>query len=161
MQMEYSFKMEITPADYWVLTMTGIYRSFVGVINIVFTAAMAALAIRFMGRVDPVFEGMIVFGLSVFPVLHPIAIYGMSIKQTEHMPKDVELSFDRKGMRVRDGAMTERIPYTKVTRLQKRNNMIIIMTDGSHGYMLTNRVLGDKKDALYNDLISWCKKDHI
>ena len=33
--------------------------------------------------------------------------------------------------------------------------MIIVMSDSTHGYMLTNRILGDEKDEFYDFL---CKK---
>lgn len=131
--------------------MTGTYRSVVGVVNIVFTLAMAGLAFRFLSRTDNAFyDGLIILGLILFPVLHPLAIYGQSVKQTEHLPRDLELLFDDSGVHVCSGVKREDIPWNRVSRIIKHKNMLVIYTDPDHGYMLTDRVLGDNKDDFYD-----------
>ncbi|MBQ7556818.1 MAG: YcxB family protein [Lachnospiraceae bacterium] len=146
---EYRFRQEVKASDYFRLIMTGTYRSAVGVVHIVFTVAMAALAFRFLGRTNAFYDGLIVFGLILFPVLHPLAIYGQSVKQTERLPRDLELVFDDRGVHACSGGKTEDLPWSRVTRVIKHRHMLILYTDTERGYMLTDRVLGDRKDEFY------------
>ena len=62
------------------------------------------------------------------------------------------LSFNDKGMHVETSGKTEDLKWKKIVNAIKRSNMIIIMSDDRHGYMLTNRVLGDDKERFYDFL---------
>jgi hypothetical protein len=93
-----------------------------------------------------------IFGCLVFPVIQPLATYGMCVKQLENMPRDMELRFDDVGVHVSTGGQSELIRWNKVKNAIKRSNMIVVMSDDSHGYMLTNRVLGDQKQEFYDFL---------
>ena len=61
--MEYTFKSDVKPKDLFKIAMTRIYKSYTCVINIVFTVAMIALAIRFFKEATPFFKGLIIFGI--------------------------------------------------------------------------------------------------
>ena len=147
--MEYKFKMEIKPSDFFKTTMSRTYRSMTGVVNVVFTVAMILLAINFLGTVNAFFAFLIIIGCILFPILHPLAIYGQSVKQTEGIPKGVELTFNDEGMYVEADGKNEKIPWKRIPKVVKQNSMVIVMSDNVHGYMLVNRVLGDKKDEFY------------
>ena len=63
------------------------------------------------------------------------------------MPSDVVLGFDDIGMHVDQGNKHEDIPWKRIPKVIKQKNMVIVMSDKLHGYMLTDRVLGDKKKS--------------
>ena len=73
----------------------------------------------------------------------------------ETLPGRVELLFDDKGVHVSSDGKQEDIKWNKIVNAIKQSNMIIVMSDRNHGYMLTNRILGDEKDEFYDFL---CKK---
>ena len=96
-----------------------------------------------------------ILGCILFPVIQPLAIYGNSVKQLEDLPKDMELHFNDGGVRVFVGEKSESLAWKRIKNAIKRSNMIVVMSDDSHGYMLTNRVLGDQKEEFYQYI---CKK---
>ena len=153
--MEYKFRSDIRPKDLWSLAMLRIYKSFAGVINIVFTVSVFFMTLRLFGSSGPVFRVIMVFLCLLFPVIQPLAIYGKSVKQLEELPKDLELVFNDKGLCVRCKGQKEEIPWKKITNAIKQKNMIVILTDEKHGYMITDRELGDKKEEFYSFV---CKK---
>ena len=156
--MEYKFKSEVKALDLWKMAMQRTYKSIVGLVNVVFTAAMIMLAIRYWSSVSPTILSFILFGILLFPVIQPLFIYGMSVKQLEDMPKDMELTFNDRGVLVETQGKSETLRWNRISNAIKRNNMIIVMSDDRHGYMLTNRVLGSEKENFFMYLCNKIKE---
>ncbi|MBP3782712.1 MAG: YcxB family protein [Butyrivibrio sp.] len=152
--MEYKYMCDVKASDLWKMAMVRTYKAAIGVVNIVFTVAMILLVFRFWKTAPDILRVLMIFGCLVFPVIQPLATYGMCVKQLENMPRDMELKFDDVGVHVSTGGQSELIRWNKVKNAIKRNNMIVVMSDDSHGYMLTNRVLGNEKEEFYNFLCS-------
>ena len=152
--MEYKYMCDVKASDLWKMAMVRTYKAAIGVVNIVFTVAMILLVFRFWKTAPDILRVLMIFGCLVFPVIQPLATYGMCVKQLENMPRDMELKFDDVGVHVSTGGQSELIRWNKVKNAIKRNNMIVVMSDDSHGYMLTNRVLGDQKEEFYGFLCS-------
>ena len=158
--MEYKFKSEVKALDLWKMAMQRTYKSIVGLVNVVFTAAMIMLAIRYWSSVSPTILSFILFGILLFPVIQPLFIYGMSVKQLEDMPKDMELTFNDRGVLVETQGKSETLRWNRISNAIKRNNMIIVMSDDRHGYMLTNRVLGSEKENFFMYLCNKIKETY-
>ena len=152
--MKYKYMCDVKASDLWKMAMVRTYKAAIGVVNIVFTVAMILLVFRFWKTAPDILRVLMIFGCLVFPVIQPLATYGMCVKQLENMPRDMELKFDDVGVHVSTGGQSELIRWNKVKNAIKRNNMIVVMSDDSHGYMLTNRVLGNEKEEFYNFLCS-------
>ena len=120
--MEYKFNCDVKASDLWKMSMVRTYRSFLGVINIVFTVSMIAMTVKLWPGSEDFFRVMEILCCLIFPVFQPLAIWGRS--------------------------------YTRVIR---QDSMIVIKTDDSYGYMIMNRVMGEQKDAFYNDLVALLK----
>lgn len=150
--MEYRFKCDVTAKDLWMMAMKRTYKSIVGLVNVIFTIAMILLTIKFWQNVSDFIRTLLVLGCILFPVIQPLAVYGNSVKQLEEMPKDMELVFNDTGVRVFVGEKSELIRWNRIKNAIKRSSMIVIMSDDSHGYMLTNRVLGGQKEEFYEYL---------
>lgn len=153
--MKYKYICDVKALDLWKKAMKKNYRSIVGIVNIVFTVAMVLLTIRFYGSTNDLIRCFLILGCILFPVIQPLSIYGMSVKQLEDMPKDMELAFDDGGMHVSIGHKREDIRWKRLTNAIRLKDMIVIMSDDRHGYMLTNRVLGKEKDEFFSFL---CEK---
>ena len=150
--MKYKYICDVKALDLWKMAMRRTYKSIIGVVNVVFTVAMLLLTIRFFGGASDIIKGLLLFGCVLFPVIQPLCTYGMSVKQLEDMPRDMELLFDETGINVSTEGKSQRIRWKNVANAIKQKNMIVIMSDDRHGYMLTNRVLGDEKEEFYNFL---------
>ncbi|MBQ8031864.1 MAG: YcxB family protein [Butyrivibrio sp.] len=152
--MKYKYMCDVKASDLWKMAMVRTYKAAIGVVNIVFTVAMILLAFRFWKTAPDILRVLMIFGCLVFPVIQPLATYGMCVKQLENMPRDMELKFDDVGVTVSTGGQSQLIRWDKVRNAIKRSNMIVVMSDDSHGYMLTNRVLGNEKEEFYDFLCS-------
>ena len=152
MESKFKYKSDVKASDMWLMAMRSTYKSPTGIVNIIFTVAMILLTLRFWGAASEIIRSLMVFGCILFPVLQPLAIYGNSVKQLEEMPKDMELVFNDTGVRVLVGEKSELLRWNKIKNAIKRSGMIVIMSDDSHGYMLTDRVLGGQKEEFYEYL---------
>ena len=150
--MEYKYMCDVKASDLWKMAMVRTYKAAIGVVNIVFFFFLILLVFRFWKTAPDILRVLMIFGCLVFPVIQPLATYGMCVKQLENMPRDMELRFDDVGVHVSTGGQSELIRWNKVKNAIKRSNMIVVMSDDSHGYMLTNRVLGDQKQEFYEFL---------
>jgi len=152
--MEYRYTSDVKPKDLWVIAMTKTYRSFIGVINIIFTVAVFALSLKFWNTAGDINKMAMLFGCMLFPVIQPLAIYGRSVKQLENLPKQVDLVFDEQGLHVDSMGKHQDIKWNKIVNAIKQKNMIIVMSDSNHGYMITNRELKDEKEEFYEFLLN-------
>ena len=153
--MHFEYICDVKASDLWKMAMTRTYRSPLGIVNIVFTVAMVLLTMRFWNTTSDIFRVLMILGVILFPVIQPLAVYGRSIRQLEDMPRDMELAFDDSGVHVSAGGKKEDIRWKRIKNAIRRRDMIVVMSDDSHGYMITNRVLGDDKDVFYDFL---CRK---
>lgn len=156
--MEYRFNCDVKASDLWKMSMTRTYRSFLGVINIVFTVSMIAMTVKLWPGSGEFSRALEILCCLIFPVFQPLAILGRSYKQVEQQPKGVELLFRNTGILVTCGDKEEKIPWSHVTRVIRQPSMIVIKTDDAYGYMIMDRVMGEQKDAFYRDLVEQLKK---
>lgn len=153
MHMEYVFNSDIKALDLWKISMSRTYHSLAGVVNIVFTVAMLLMTVHFWGTANVWVRALMVFACMIFPVIQPLAVLGRSTKQVEDMPKGVNLLFNDKGINVTCGDQKEHLPWKKIQRVAKHKDMIVVMSDQKHGYMLMNRKLGEQKEEFYQYLV--------
>lgn len=144
--MEFRFKNNVKPMDFFVLSMSRTYRSMVGVCNIVFTVAVIAATFQLMGKIHDLLEVLLLFGCFLFTVIQPTIVYLRSKAQVAGIPKDMELLFNEKGLHVTVGEQKESIPWKKIQSIVEEWNMVMIGSDARHGYILTNRMLGNQKE---------------
>ncbi len=150
--MEYKYRSDVKAADLWLMAMRRTYKSPAGIVNIIFTMAMVLLTIRFWGTASELIRSLMLLGCILFPIIQPLAVLGMSAKQLEDMPKNLELKFNDRGVSVTTGEKSETLPWRRIKNAIRQRNMIVIMSDDRHGYMLTNRVLGREKEEFYSFL---------
>lgn len=148
-KMSYHYQVRIKPIDFWALSMRRTYHSLVGVCNIVFGIAMILLTMRFWNQVNDVMQSLLFLACLLVPVIQPLVVYWKAKAQTAVIPQGTELLFSEDGIHVTLGNEKEFIQWNKVKGVKKDSGMIIVFTGAGHGYMLTNRVLGNEKDAFY------------
>ena len=118
--------------------------------NLIFTAAVIALTINKWNTVSGVWRFLLLLVCCLFTVIQPLAVWRKAEKQAAGISRDTELEFGDAGIRIRVGDENSVIPWTAVKKISKKPTMIILFSDTTHGYVLTNRVLGKDRDAFYN-----------
>ena len=147
--MEFRFKNDTKPIDFWLLSMSHTYRSLVGACNIVFTGAVIVATYRLWGKINDVLEVLMLLGCFLFTVIQPTLVYLRAKAQVAGIPKDMELLFDEKGLHVTVGEQKQTIPWKKITGITEERNMLVIRSDERHGYILTNRAMGNAREEFF------------
>ena len=148
--MSYQYRCAIKPMDFWALSMRRTYSSLVGVCNIVFAVAMILLTVRFWNQSGDVVQALLFLACFIIPVIQPLCVYMKAKAQVSVIPQGTELAFGEDGIHVTLGSERQFIQWNKVKGARKEPGMVIVYTDASHGYMLTNRVMGNEKEDFYN-----------
>ena len=149
----YQYRYKTTRGEYWKMSMYFIYQSMTGMVNLVFTAALLALTFAKWGSSGNIFRICMVLGCCLFTIFQPLAIYLSAGKLASASGEDTEIRLDDVGIQVKVGNTYDKIPWRKIVRIAKLPGMAIIFTDPSHGYLLTDRVVGEDKKAFYDWLM--------
>lgn len=148
--MSYQYRCTIKPIDFWALSMRRTYSSLVGMCNIIFAVAMILLTVRFWNQAGDVVQALLFLACLIIPVIQPLCVYMKAKVQVSVIPQGTELEFEESGIHVTLGSEQQFIQWNKVKGVRKEPGMVIVYTDASHGYMLTNRVMGNEKEDFYN-----------
>ncbi len=156
--MNYRFNYKTTAFDFWQLSMYYTYGSIVGMCNIIFTVAMILLAVKFWGDINTVVRILLVLACCLFTVVQPLVIYLRARKQVSTLPTDMAIVFDDAGVHVETGNQISHLKWKAIKRVAKKPTMIVVFSTTTHGFLLTNKALGDQKEEFYAYLVSKIKK---
>ncbi len=146
--MEYSFKYKVQVSDLWQVRMYYAYASYLAVVNIVAIFSSLALLIAFWKNGEPWVRLLLLIFLSLFTVIQPLVIYFDCKKQIKKSGQDeISLTFNNNGLHIRSQGKTEHHPWKDIVNFTVRPTLVIIYTDASHGYILSNRVLGEERKS--------------
>lgn len=147
--MKFKYRYRNTGLELWQLSMYYTYGSVVGMCNLIFTAAVIALTISKWNTAGSIWRFFLVLGCCLFTVIQPLAVWLKAKKQAAAVREDTEVGFDDAGIHIRVGEAASDIAWSSIRRISKKPTMIILFSDTTHGYVLTNRVLGKERDAFY------------
>ena len=147
--MRYTYTYRTTARDLWQLSMYYIYGSLAGLCNIIFTVAAFALGFSRWDQAQGLMRCLIVLGCCLFTVIQPLMIYAKAKKQAAGITQDTQVAIDDKGLHIRVGNDTSDLLWKSVKRISRKPAMIIIFSDTTHGFIFTNRVLGNEKEEFY------------
>lgn len=150
----YSYEYRNTAAELWQLSMYYTYGSMVGVCNLAFTAGAFAMAVSRWEGASIFMRCLIVFGCCLFTIIQPFLVYLKARRQAQAITEDTRISFDEAGLHVRVGKERWDGGWDGVKRLSKKPTMIILFSDTTHGFVLTNRILGDDRKGFYQYVLS-------
>ncbi len=152
--MKYQFTINTTALDLWQLSLYGTYGSILGMTNVVFTAAMILLSVRFFADAHIVLKCLLIITICIFPVIQPILVYLQARKQVKNLPGEVQLGFDDYGIHIFIGNQKEDIHWSSVRGINRKPTLLVIFSSAQHGYVLNNKVLGEQKEEFYNYICS-------
>lgn len=152
--MKYEYTYKNTASELWQLSMYQMYGSIVGMCNLVFTFGMGALLISKRNSSSKIFIGILTLLVCWFPIIQPFLIYKKCQKQENAITDNTNIIFDDIGIQAKFGNQKANIPWKKINKISKKPTMIIVFTDGNHGYVLSNKVLKTDKESLYDFLLS-------
>lgn len=145
--MEFRFENTLTAYDMWKLSMRRIYRSLMGVSNILISLAAIVFTIRYWNPQEKLLMAVLVMFCVLFPVVQPFVIYLRVSKQVKAMPENMVLEINNAGLYVITKKQKLHIPWKGIRGAIREKDMVILAADGGKGYMLTDKMLGTQKDA--------------
>jgi len=85
--------------------------------------------------------------LSLFTVIQPLGVYFRSKKSLKDNHDHLELCFNEHGIEVAVDGKKEFKNWAQIQGVVFKPTLVVIYTDKTHGYILTNRILKDTKKA--------------
>lgn len=146
--MKYQYTYRNTPGDYFRFYMSNTYHSLMGIVNVIFTVAMAALIVSRWGGSNLFFRLLMVFALLIFPVFQPFFIWLRSIKSAESIKVETTVSFDEGGMEIDVLTHKQRIVWKNFYACLRRAGLLIVSPDGAHAYLLPEKVIERAEEGI-------------
>ena len=150
--MGFSFHYRVRPENIWLLSMINIYRSMVGLVNVIFTISMVLLAVRFWPEAKLYIRILIAAGILVFPLFQPLLIYFRSKRIVSQMPDDLEMNIDNKGISVTSKTESSNIKFSDLKSVMRIRGILILYTHKRQGYILNKQSLNGNEQKLYDFL---------
>lgn len=132
-----------------ILSLVSIYRSLLGVINIIFLVSMILVTIRFWQEAAWIYRALMLLGIALFPILQPAAIYLRSRSIVARIPDGLEMHIGPDGILISGQNDSTSLTYSDLTAVNLIAGMIVIHTTGKQGYTLSRQVLGGKTHEVY------------
>ncbi len=145
MTKEFSYKYTVKASDIWQVRMYYAYASYLAMVNIICIAASVVLIITLWKTAADWFRIAMLIFLSLFTVVQPLAIYLSCTKQVNENTDEISLKINSSDITVETGGKKETYGWNRVVNITIRPTLVIIYTDASHGYILTNRILKDTR----------------
>jgi hypothetical protein len=136
-----------------ILSLVSIYRSVLGVINIVFFISMILVTVRFWEEAAWIFRGLMLFGVALFPIVQPAAIYLRSRRVVSRIPEGLDMRIGPHEISITGKTESTSLAYADLTSVKLVAGMIVIHTRGNQGYTLSRHVLGGKTHEVYDLLM--------
>ncbi|MCR4908186.1 MAG: YcxB family protein [Lachnospiraceae bacterium] len=152
--MRYEFRFRVRPLDIWQVRMYYSYSSYLAVVNLTCIVSSVALIIATWNTSAPWFKVVMAIFFSLFTVIQPLVIYLSSRAQLKENAPELTLTFTEEGIDIREGGRFEHRLWKEVVSFTVKPTLVIVYTDGSHGYILTNRVLGENRKEFIKDVKS-------
>ena len=154
--MKYQYTYRNTAAELWQLSMYYTYGSLVGLCNIIFTVAIIVMGISRWPELSNLMRGLVLLCSLLFTVIQPIAVYRKAQKQAAGITADTRVGFDDAGLHVLTGDKDAVLAWSKLS-IVADILAALIFSDTTHGFVLSNRVLGSDRAAFYSYIASKVK----
>ena len=144
--MDYRFEVKATPFDFFKMSMKKTYRSPIGICNIVFFIAAVLLTLRFFKGASPLAQAVMVLMCLLIPAVQPLGVYLRAKGYALAIPRGLVLEAGSEGLRVEAGERSDRIVWSRVSKVIDTGDCVVLKLAGGAGYFLFNRILGDKRE---------------
>ena len=141
----FKYTYTVRPSDIWQVRMYYAYASYLAVVNIICIVASVILIVTLWKGAAGWFRVAMLLFLSLFTVVQPLFIYLNSVQQAKGNTDEISLTINASYITVETGGKRETYGWDKVVSVTVKPTLVIIYTDGSHGYILTNRILKDTR----------------
>lgn len=149
----YKFTYKNNTRDLWQMWFYYTYGSVAGMCNILFTCAMIILLGTMWDSMQLFFKIAVIIGCFLFPVIQPLLVWFRCSKDAKKIVSDTELTFSEHGIHVKVDDQDADIKWDGIKKIAKKPTLIVIYSGTTNGYILTNRILKDKKYEFYEFLL--------
>ncbi len=150
--MEFRFKYQVRPESLWLLSMHNMYKSMVGLVNIIFTVSMVLLAFRFWPELRLSLKLAVAAGILLFPLFQPLFLFLRSRKIVSRLPGDLEMIINAEGLVITSGESRSVIAYADLKSILRLRGMLVLSAKSGQTYILGKVILEDKEQSLFDFL---------
>lgn len=147
--MRFEFKYRVKVSDLWQASMYYSYSSYLAVINVVCIISSVALLFKLWDTAPMWLRGFLIVFLLLFTVIQPTIVWSKSKSSLNGVYPEISLTFTDKLIHIEADGEQQDKSWTSVRGIVKKPTLIILYMEDGKGYILNNKVLGDKRKEFY------------
>lgn len=144
--MRFHFKYRNGVKELWELSMIYQYSSMVGVVNVVFTFAMAVLLGASYGNHWTVFLILSALGTIYFPLIQPLIVFLRCKKSAAKIENDTELAFSENDIYITVGEQHQTLQWKDIYAVRQYLNLTVLYTGRGHGLVIPGYAYQNKEE---------------
>lgn len=148
--MKYDFHYKVKVSDLWQASMYYAYSSYLAVINVCCIVSSILLLIKLWDTAPMWLKAFLILFLLLFTVIQPCMVYVKSKNSLNGNCPEISLEFYETEIRITADDDNQTKYYSNIKGIVKKPTILIIYMEDGKGYILNNKVTGDKKTSFYN-----------
>lgn len=143
------FHIEMSISDLWKFSMYHCYRGYLGVFNVLFTAASVYLLATKWSTASITQKGLLLICVLMFTVWQPMLLLLKAMKQyrTERIRTPMDMTFTKEGFKIEQGGQSMDVTWDQVGRVDHITGEYIVYMGRVHAYLIPDRIVGKDMDA--------------
>lgn len=142
----FHFKYRNGVKELWELSMIYQYSSMVGVVNVVFTFAMAVLAGASFGNHWTICMIFSAIGTIYFPLVQPLIVFFRCKKSAAKIENGTELAFSENEIYITVGEQHQTLGWKDIYAVRQYLNLTVLYTGRGHGLVIPGYAYQNKEE---------------
>ena len=114
---------------------------------------MILITFLFWNNVNFILQVGLVLGVSLFPVIQPLAIYYKARKQTSDS-EEIIMTFKDDIISIHVSNKKDYLTWSEIKNVVWRPTLLVLFTSAKNGYIIPNRAMGKKKKEFFDFVLS-------
>ncbi len=134
------------------------YRSFAGISGLLLSIAAIVILVLGWGQLSTSRKGVLILVGCAFTVINPLMLAFKALQQLKLSPsyrKPLDYTFSDKGITVRQGDLSNDIPWESICRIMMTKHIFAIYTSRINAFVIPISELGEEKGKIIASVVQF------
>lgn len=147
--MKLEIETKINVAELYEFTINHNYKSFHGIVSLLFSIASAVGAVVFWDRLSIMNRVLIILFALMFTVFEPVGCYIKVCKQVKNaFSQPIKYIFDKNGLKIVQGEASAQCQWHEIMKVTSTKNLVNVYTTPVRAFILPKKDIGQQFEDL-------------
>lgn len=144
------FQVQITAKDLWIFSMYHSNKGYLGVFNVLFTAASLWLLVTRWSQVSLAYRLLLMVCVLMFTVWQPMLLYMKAAKQAKNpaVREPMDMTCSAQGILIEQNGQSQQVTWEQIVRVEQVRGLLILYMGRVHAYLIPERAAKGCREEL-------------